>query len=368
MRAMMPAPALTLMAVPSRVLLLLAVCWLVLTGPGAAQETDAAPQTPVGSPAAPTPASPPPLSAPLGTPVEESNPLPAPTGQPPSGALKTEVEATARAYGAFQRGYYLTAMDLALSEAAKGNARAQTLVAELFAEGLGVARNMDEAAFWYEQAARSGDPSAQFKFAIMLFEGRHVPRDPKRSAELMLKAADGGNAFAQFNHAQSVVAEKPGSTGIREALPYFEKSAEQGVRDAQYALAQIYMNTDGISEDKRATARSWIERAARGGYDTAQLDLAIWLIDGIGGDKNYDDGFRWMQLAAMGGNVVAQNRLAILYINAVGTRGDPVEAGKWYILSKRAGYDDRGLDDFYQGLTSEEQKAAIDAANRFRPQ
>ena len=230
-----------------------------------------------------------------------------------------------------------------------GDPAAQTLVAELFAAGLGVARNMDEAAFWYAQAAESGDASAQFKYGVMLLEGRHVKADPAKAEELMKMAADAGNAFAQFNHAQALVSKKPGDAGILEALPYFEKAAEQGVPDAQYALAQIYSNTVGVPDEKRALARDYMEKAARAGFDTAQLDYAMWLIDGIGGPKDYENGFRWMKVAATRGNVVAQNRMAVLHINAIGTLGDPVEAAKWYILSRRAGYDDRSLDDFYQG-------------------
>ena len=274
-------------------------------------------------------------------------------------------DATARAFGAFQRGFYLTAMELALPRAQLGDPAAQTLVAELFAAGLGVARDMDDAAFWYAQAAESGDASAQFKYGVMLLEGRHVKADPARAEELMKKAADAGNAFAQFNHAQALVSKKPGDAGILEALPYFEKAAEQGVPDAQYALAQIYSNTVGVPDEKRALARDYMEKAARAGFDTAQLDYAMWLIDGIGGPKDYENGFRWMKVAATRGNVVAQNRMAVLHINAIGTLGDPVEAAKWYILSRRAGYDDRSLDDFYQGLTEEEQKQAIEAANKF---
>ena len=291
--------------------------------------------------------------------------LRAPTDDPALPLLDTAIDATKRAYSAYQRGYYLTAMELALSRAQIGDPAAQTLVAELFAEGLGVARNMEEAAFWYNQAAENGNPSAQFKYAIMLLEGKYVSRDEAKSKELMLKAADAGNAFAQFNHAQSLVAEHPGDTGIQKALPYFEKSAKQGVADAQYALAQIYMNSLGIPQEKRDQARTWMQRAALAGYDTAQLDLAIWLIDGVGGDKDYDRGFRWMEIAANRGNVVAQNRLAILYVNAIGTRPDPEEAAKWYIISKRAGFNDPGLDDFYQGLTAEQQKEAIERANKF---
>lgn len=278
---------------------------------------------------------------------------------------KTPADATVRAFGAFQRGYYLTAMELALPRAQLGDPAAQTLLAELFAAGLGVPRNMDDAAFWYKQAAESGDASAQFKYGLMLLEGRYVKADRAEAEALMKKAADAGNAFAQFNHAQILVSEKPGDAGIFEALPYFEKAAEQGVADAQYALAQIYRNTDGVSDEKRARARELMEKAARAGYDTAQLDYAIWLIDGVGGPTDYEGGFRWMQVAATRGNVVAQNRMAVLQINAIGTNGDPVEAAKWYILSRRAGYNDRALDDFYQGLTEDEQKLAIEAANKF---
>ena len=154
---------------------------------------------------------------------------------------------------------------------------AQTLVAEIFAQGLGVARNAKDAAFWYGQAANAGDPAAMFKYALILMEGRDVPRDKKRSEELMKKAADLGNASAQFNYGQMLVADMPGEKGLKAALPYYEKSAEQGIADAQYALSQIYMNVDGIDENKRATARDWLVRAARAGFDTAQLDLAIWL-------------------------------------------------------------------------------------------
>ena len=72
------------------------------------------------------------------------------------------------------------------------------------------------------------------------------------------------------------------------------------------------------------------------------------------------------EIAAKRGNVVAQNRLAHVYINALGTAPNPVEAAKWYVLSRRAGLKDPTLEDFYLGLNEEQQKQAIDRANRFR--
>ncbi|PTM94375.1 hypothetical protein C7449_105276 [Mycoplana dimorpha] len=270
------------------------------------------------------------------------------------------------AYGAFQRGLYLTAMELAIPRAEAGDAAAQTLVAELFNQGFGVKRDRKQAAFWYKQAAEGGDPAGMFKYALLLMEGRVVPRDRKAADNFMKQAADAGNASAQFNYGQMLVADMPGEKGLRAALPYYEKSAEQGIADAQYALSQLYTNLTGLPPEKTRRAREWLVRAARAGFDTAQLDLGIWLVNGIAGERDNEAGFGWLSRAANGGNVVAQNRLAYLYINAIGTRPDPVEAGKWFVLSRRAGLHDPGLEDFYLGLTDEQQKAAISAANKFR--
>ena len=103
------------------------------------------------------------------------------------------------AYGAFQRGRYLTAMELALPRAQLGDPAAQTLVAEILDRGLGVKRNRDQAMFWYEQAAGGGDPTGMFKYAVLLMERSRSKEDRKKADELMKKAADLGNASAQFN-------------------------------------------------------------------------------------------------------------------------------------------------------------------------
>ncbi|UJW76898.1 sel1 repeat family protein [Rhizobium sp. SL42] len=270
------------------------------------------------------------------------------------------------AYGAFQRGLFLTAVDKALPRAQLGDPAAQTLLAEIMSRGLGVKRDLKGASFWYGQAAQGGEPSAMFKYALLLMEGKYVARDKAKADEYMRNAADAGNGSAQFNWAQILVSDNPGVRGLTMAMPYYEKASEQGIADAQYALAQVYTALKDVPEEKKAKARDWLERAAKAGFDTAQLDIGIWLVNGINGPRDYDAGFRWLSIAAKRGNVVAQNRLSHLYINALGTRPDPVEAAKWYVLSRRAGLTDPALEDFYLGLNEEQQKQAIDGANRFR--
>ena len=49
-----------------------------------------------------------------------------------------------------------------------------------------------------------------------------------------------------------------------------------------------------------------------------------------------------------------------------GTEPDPILAAAWYISARRAGLRDFEMDDFLQGLTPEQQKQAIERANRLR--
>lgn len=284
---------------------------------------------------------------------------PAPPEKPYAGPID-------EAYGAYQRGLYATALDRALTRAGAGDAAAQTLVAEMMTKGFGLKRDAKTAAFWYKKAAEGGDPAAMFQYALLLMSGRDVPRDKKQADDFMRKAAEAGNSSAQFNWAQILVSDSPGEKGLHLALPFYEKAAAQGVADAQYAVAQLYVALKDVPEQKKARAREWMERAAKAGFDTAQLDMGIWLVNGVAGERDYEKGFEWLRIAAHRGNVAAQNKLAHLYINALGTRPNPVEAAKWYVLSRRAGMQDPQLEDFYLGINEETQKQAIEAANRFR--
>lgn len=270
------------------------------------------------------------------------------------------------AYGHYQRGEYVQALEKALKRAESGDHIAQTLVAEMMMKGRGIAADPKGAAFWYQQAAEGGDPHAMFRYAGILMDGTYVERNKDKADEFMRRAAEAGQAEAQFNWAQILVTKTPGPNGLKDALPFYEKSAEQGIADAQYAAAQIYHNLSDLPADKKTKMREYMERAAKAGFDTAQVDLGIWLVNGIGGERDYEAGFKWLKRAADKGNVVAQNKTAHLYINALGTRPDPIEAVKYYVLSRRAGLKDPALEDFYLGIDEDQQLKGIEAANRFK--
>ncbi|WP_439271467.1 tetratricopeptide repeat protein [Pseudochrobactrum sp. HB0163] len=270
------------------------------------------------------------------------------------------------AFGAFQRGLYLTAFNLGMERAKTGDAAAQTLVAEIYARGLGIKADQKQAAYWYGLAAAKGEHEAQFRYAAMLLQGIYVPKDTKKAEELMKNAAQAGIAMAQFNYGQMLVMRYPGEKGLDEAWPWFQKAADAQLADAEYAVSQILANgTIKVPRDDKK-AREYLLRAARKNYDTAQLDLGTWLVEGRGGERNYEAGFRWLLAAARSGNVAAQARVARLYRDGIGTEGNPVEAAAWYITARRSKLNARDLDSFMDGLTDEEIQKAIARANSLR--
>lgn len=305
-------------------------------------------------------------AAPSATPSNET------TGA--TGAAPAETPTTDRfggppadaAYGAFQRGLYMTALNLAMPRAEAGDSAAQTLVAEILSRGLGVARDEAKAAKWYQLAAEQGVPEAQFQYALMLLDGRFVTKDPQGAYALMQAAAEAGNRLAQFNFAQLLVQREPGSAGMAKAIAYYQRAADAGLADAQYALSQVYANGAGGKARDDAEARRWLLLAARQNFDTAQLDLGTWLVDGRGGPRDLKSGFGWMSRAAHAGNVAAQNRLAKLYMGGIGTEPNSIDAAAWYFVARRAGLRDTEMEDFLGGLTDEEQKQALARANRLR--
>ena len=295
--------------------------------------------------------------------------LPAPISGPDANVAGPSVDSSSRtspdfAYGAFQRGYYLTALEMALPRAEIGDPAAQTLIAELLWKGLGIARNRKKAANWYRFAAKGGGRAAQFHYGNLLLQGEFVEQDLKLGEDYLRKAADAGHPRAQFNLAQIFTSRRPTWSGFKSALPYYQAAANAGIADAQYALANIYAEAKGVNFADDAKARTWLKKSALGGLDTAQVEYGVWLANGRGGDSDKVQAKFWFTRAAVQGNVVAQNRLARIHAFADEENPDLIRAGAWYVISRRAGFSDSELDRMFQALPEIDKKRAIEAANQ----
>ncbi len=148
--------------------------------------------------------------------------VPPATGQPPDFA-----------YGAYQRGQYVTAFREATKriEANPKDAPAMTLLGELYNQGLGVPQNPVKAADWYKVAAAQNDPAAMSSLGLMALDGRGVPRDPKAGRRWLEQAAALGSPTAAYNLGLILIGTGT-SADETEAAKQFRKAADAEVGPA----------------------------------------------------------------------------------------------------------------------------------------
>jgi TPR repeat protein len=279
--------------------------------------------------------------APLGAVAQEEEPV------NPADAISNQIfgprAPVDEAFGAFQRGYFLTALERALPRAEQGDAAAQTLIAELYAKGLGVGQNDQRAAGWYQLAANNGDRLAIFALALAYQDGIGVPRNRARAADLFKQAADAGYVPAKYNMALLHVEGIYASPSLVTAAGLMKEAADAELAEAQYDYGSMLIEGAGVAPNPAEGAR-YVGLAAEQNLVAAQIDYATLLYLGQGIDKNVEAAALWYGRAAEAGNAVAQNRYAKLLAVGEGLALDLEDAAMWRALARRQGLSDPALD------------------------
>ena len=186
-------------------------------------------------------------------------------GQP--AGLRPSVEAARLApepdlaYGAYQRGLYLTAVREATSRLDRDpdDAAAMTLLAEipdaqhalgvLYLRGRGVARDTSEAARWFLRAAENGNTAGEVEYAILLFNGDGVARDERLAARYFRRAAGRGNTIAQNRLARLYAVGRGVAKNLTEAAAWHLLASGRGLTDTW-----LDETLKGLSAEERAAA------------------------------------------------------------------------------------------------------------------
>lgn len=77
----------------------------------------------------------------------------------------------------------------------------------------------------------------------------------------------------------------------------FKQAAEQGNVVAQYYLAQMYREGQGVTRDG-LLAMKWLHRAAEQGYAVAALSLGFMYYKGEGVSRDFVQAYMWLDFAA----------------------------------------------------------------------
>jgi len=122
----------------------------------------------------------------------------------------------------------------------------------------------------------------------------------------------------------------------KEALKWYQKSADQGNAVGQNNLGLLYAKGLGISTDY-GEALKWFRKAAEQEYALGQNNLGLMFRDGNGVTQNYSEAMKWFQKAADKGYAIGQFNLARIHENGKGGEKDLFEAKKLYIRAAKQG-------------------------------
>ena len=106
-------------------------------------------------------------------------------------------------------------------------------------------------------------------------------------------------------------------------------AAKQGEVTAQYNVGICYLMGVGVEKDDREGAK-WLRKAADQGFAYAQSNLGILYDNGVGVAEDDAEAVKWYRKAAEQGDAYAQFNLAMMYYNGKGVTKDYDEAVKWY--------------------------------------
>jgi uncharacterized protein len=178
-------------------------------------------------------------------------------GAPSVLAEEDAAEMLARGDQAFSSGDLIEAMQWYRGAAEKGHPAAQIKYGYI----LDRSEDNEAAVVWYRKAAEQAHAPGQYALAQSYATGEGVPRD-------MAEARRWWELAAEQNHVDAIVAlateaergARPSAESLKEALVYWQRAARLGDSGAMSRLAQAYRKGElGLAIDAQ-TAQQWEDK------------------------------------------------------------------------------------------------------------
>lgn len=119
-----------------------------------------------------------------------------------------------------------------------------------------------------QQAAAAGDVNAEYELGTLDYVGIGVVQDYIGAANLLQRAALANNAEAQcelgFLYQTGSFAQGPPPPDLKDALPWYQKSAARGDACGEFALAAMLQAGSGVTANPAEAASLFAQAAAQG--------------------------------------------------------------------------------------------------------
>jgi hypothetical protein len=156
--------------------------------------------------------------------------------------------------------------------AEQGGAAFQYRFGQMLVQGIGVTKDLSEAAKWFRKAGVQGHVEAQYTLGTMLQHGAGVSQDLSGAVTCYRRAARQGFAMAQHNLGLMLHLGIGLTKDLSKAVEWHRKAARQGEPLSQYSLAFLLEQGEGVPQDL-GEAVDWYRKAAEQGNVEARARL-----------------------------------------------------------------------------------------------
>ncbi len=146
--------------------------------------------------------------------------------------------------------------------------------------------NIEEAIKLYKLSAREGEDEANFQLGKIYYLKKYQKRDLNKAYEYFKKASDYEHVKAKYNLAVILSQEKFKKHSYKSSYELFYDLAKQDYGKAQYKVGIYLLYGLGVEKDY-SMARAWFERAYfENHYKRAGCGIAVIYANGFGVMQN----------------------------------------------------------------------------------
>jgi TPR repeat protein len=256
---------------------------------------------------------------------------------------------------------------------------AQWKLAEMYREGLGGEKNIEEAKKWYKKCANESSNAAYiFEFARRCHLGNLWPKDLAEARLFYQKAADKKSAEAAYQYALFCHDALGGNKDEVNAKIYFKKAADLNQREACYMYAHFYggeasfykkaadqghmeAQYEYAKKSHGDEARVYFKKAADQKHKEAQYGYARYCYNGWGGAEDKMEAKAYYKKAAEQNHEKSQEQYGRMCYRGEGGAADFTEARKYYkMLLETEKKDYEGFDECYAWMCHNGKGGAVD--------
>lgn len=223
--------------------------------------------------------------------------------------------------------------------------------------GRGVVRDFKQSAYWFEKAAKQGDPQAQMQIGYFYDAGVGVPKDPELAAHWYQLAASGGVAAANVNLGVLYFWGIGVKKNEQLAIQLFREAAKHKSGLADCYLGDVYYQGAAVPRDA-AAAEQWYVKGVELHNPQAEYNLGLLFFDRPDHVQDLRKAATLFRKSAEAGYVPAMYSLGLLLARnpglsksadeAITLLNDSASAGTWkssVVLGVLARDGQAGLQD-----------------------